>query len=493
MSSDRLRILLVASEVSPFASTGGLAEAVGGLARALQALGHDVRLFMPKYRDVERAAGTLAPTLPYVPVPIRDGVVEAAVLEGRLGASIPVYFLAQDRYYDRPTLYTTPERDYWDNCERFTFFSRGVLTALAALEWTPDVIHAHDWQAGLVPVYVKTLYRDAPFCRAAATVFTVHNLAYQGLFWHHDFPITGLGWELFTPAGIEFYGMLSFLKAGLVFADRLTTVGPTYAREVLTPEHGERLDGVLRARREDLEGILHGIDHEVWNPATDPELPQRFGPGDLEGKAACRRALRSALGLAEPDRPGPVVAMITRLSAARGVDLALAAVPRIVEDGGQFVLLGHGEARYEAELRSLAAARPGAVAARLEPDDARLTRLIYAGSDLFLAPSRHEPDGFAQLIALRYGSIPVARRTGGLADSVRDWDADRRDGTGFLFDADTSGACRGALSRAFEAFASAPTWARLTTNAMREDFSWTASARQYVACYRRALARLRKP
>lgn len=490
MPGDRLRILLVASEVSPFASTGGLADAVGGLTRALGALGHDVRVFMPKYRDVERVAGALQPALPCVPVPIRDGVVEAAVLEGRLSASIPVYFLAKDHYYDRPTLYTTPERDYWDNCERFTFFSRAILTALPALDWVPDVIHAHDWQTGLVPVYLKTLHREARFYRGVATVFTVHNLAYQGLFWHHDFPMTGLGWDLFTPAGIEFYGMLSFLKGGLVFADRLTTVSPTYAREILGPEHGERLDGVLRERQADLEGILNGIDPEAWDPATDPELPRRFGPGDFAGKAACKAALREVLALPDPGHPALLVAMVSRLVERRGVDLAAAMVPRIVEDGGQFVLLGTGEARYEAEFRALAEAHPGAVAVRLSADPG-LARRIYAGSDLFLMPSRREPNGFEQLIALRYGSIPVARRTGGLADAIRDWDEARGDGTGFLFDADTSGACRGALGRAWDAYANPGVWGGLVRNAMAADFSWAAAATRYVACYRRALANVR--
>ena len=489
MAGERLRILLIASEVSPLASTGGLADAVGGLARALSALGHDVRVFMPKYRDVERAAGAPEPVLPCVPVPIRDGVVEGAVLEGRLTASIPVYLLAQPHYYDRPTLYTTPERDYWDNCERFAFFSRAVLTALPVLGWAPDVIHAHDWQTGLVPVYLRTLYRDVPFYRGVATVFTIHNLAYQGLFWYHDFPITGLGWELFTPAGIEFYGMLSLLKGGLVFADQLTTASPTYAREILTPEHGERLDGVFRQRRADLEGIVNGIDPEAWDPATDPTLPRRFGRGDLDGKAACKAALRETLGLRDPGRPTAVVAMVTRLVDQRGVDLAATAVPRIVEDGAQFVLLGTGEGRYEAEFRALAEAHPGAVAVRLSADPG-LARRIYAGSDLFLMPSRKEPNGFEQLIALRYGTIPVARRTGGLADTIRDWSGPSGDGTGFLFDADTSGACRAALSRAFDAYASPAAWARLVENAMAEDFSWAASARRYVVCYRRALVKV---
>jgi starch synthase len=488
VSAERLRILLVASEVSPFASTGGLAEAVSGLAVALHALGHDVRVFMPKYRDVERAALRLETALPCVPVPIGDRVVEGAVLEGRLAGAVPVYFLAQDHYYDRPTLYTTPERDYWDNCERFAFFSRAVLTALPALDWTPQVTHGHDWQSGLVPVYLRTLFRDNPFHRAVATVFTVHNLAYQGLFWHHDFPMTGLPWDLFTPAGIEFYGMASFLKGGLVFADRVTTVSPTYAREIQSPDFGERMDGVLRSRGADLVGILNGLDTAAWDPAADPELSRRFGPGDLEGKAACRAALRAALGLPDPGPGTLLVAMVTQLVDARGVDVAAAAVPRIVEDGGQFVLLGTGEAHYEREFRDLASSHPAAVSVSLGTDP-RLAHRIYAGADVFLMPSRVEPCGLEQLIALRYGAIPVVHRTGGLADTVLDWDG--VGGTGFVFEPYTPGACLATLGRAFDAFGDPDTWRGLVTRAMAQDFSWARCAEQYVACYQEAIRKAR--
>jgi starch synthase len=487
--ADRLRVLLVASELSPFASTGGLAEAVRGLALALVALGHDVRVFIPKYRSVERTAGRLAPVLSCVPVPIGDRVVEGAVLEGRLAGAVPVYFLAQDHYYDRPTLYTTPERDYWDNCERFTFFSRAVLTACAALDWIPQIIHGHDWPTGLVPVYVRTLFRDAPFLREVATVFTVHNLAFQGLFWHQDYPTTGLGWELFTPSGIEFYGMVSFLKGGLVFADRIATVSPTYAREIQTPERGERMDGVLRHRAADLVGILHGIDPGAWDPTSDPEIAASFGPGDLHGKHACRKALRAELGLAEAGQGAPLVAMVTPLVDARGVDVAAVAVPRIAANGGQFVLLGAGEARYEREFRALADAHPAAVSVTIG-NDSRLARRIYAGADVLLMPSRVEPGGTDQLIALRYGTIPVVHRTGCLADTVID--SDGASGTGFVFEPYSPGACLAALGRAFDAFGHQGAWRGLVTRAMEQDFSWAACARRYASVYEQALRARRR-
>lgn len=483
MTPGRLRLLLVSSELAPFASTGGLGEAVQGLALALAALGHDVRAAVPRYRGTEAAAGPLEVVLPCVPVPVGSRVVEGALLEGRLG-TVPVYFVAQDHYYDRPALYATPERDYWDNCERFAFFARAVLTALPALEWAPHVIHAHDWQTGLLPAYLRTLYRDTPFYRGVATVFTVHNLAYQGLFWHRDFPLTGLPDDLFTPEGVEFYGMLSFLKGGLMFADRLTTVSPTYAREIQSPDFGERLDGVLRHRRAHLRGILHGIDPEAWNPRTDPALPHPFGPGDLEARDACKQALRAELGLAGLGADAALVALVSPLVDPRGVDVAAAAVPRAVADGLQFVVMGRGDARHEQAFQELAAAHPGAVAVHLGWDPARMRRIL-AGADLFLLPSRVEPFAVEPLYALRYGAVPVLRRTGGLADTVQDWDG--RDGTGFLFDAGTPAGCLAALRRALEVRADRPAWRALVRRAMSQDVSWERAAGEYLACYREAL------
>ncbi len=491
MPRDRLRILIVAPEAEPFAKTGGLADVVGALPKALATLGHDVRVCLPKYRGVERTAGALQPAVSHVSVPIRDRAVDGVLLEGRMGSAIPVYFLAQDHYYDRPALYTTPEGDYPDNCERFTFFCRAVLTALPDLGWTPQVIHAHDWQTGLIPVYLETLFRDEAAYRDMATVFTIHNLAYQGLFWHYDLPMTGLGWDLFTPAGVEFYGHISFLKGGLVFSDLLTTVSPTYAAEIRTPAYGEGLDGVLRERSAELTGILNGIDAEAWNPATDPEIPKRFGPGDLDGKAVCAAGLREETGLAAPARRVPLVGVVSRLADQKGLDLVADAVPALVEAGGQLVLLGAGDERYERQFAELARAYPGAVAVKLG-FNASLARRIYAGADLFLMPSRYEPCGLGQLLALRYGTIPVVRRTGGLADTVREWTGVGGAGTGFTFDAPEPAACRAALAKALATYGDPLAWRRLVTNAMAEDFSWEASAEVYVSCYRKAIKKARR-
>ena len=487
MARERLRILIMASEASPFAKTGGLADVVGALPRALAALGHDVRVLMPKYRGVEAHAGPLRLAASNLRVPLGDRTAEGALFEARVPGGVTVYFLAHDHYYDREGLYGTADGDYWDNCERFIFFCRGGLDAVAALGasgWRPQVIHANDWETGLVPVYLQTEYRDHPRLGSLATLFTIHNVAYQGVFWHYDMPMTGLGWDLFTPAGIEFYGRLNFLKGGLLFSDLLTTVSRTYAQEIRTPAFGNGLEGVLEERSHELHGVINGIDYELWNPETDAALAKRFGPGELQGKAVCRTALREEMGLAPG--PGLLVGMVTRLAGQKGLDLTLDALPGILATGSQLVLLGSGEAPLEEAFTAAAAANPGQVAVRIGYDD-ELARRIYAGADAFLMPSRYEPCGLGQLIALRYGTVPIVRRTGGLADTVREVDPGRRTGTGFLFDAFAAEPLVEAVRRAATARRDPALWGAIVRNAMAEDFSWDASAREYVTLYRKAL------
>jgi starch synthase len=481
-----LRILFAAAEVAPFARTGGLGDVANALPRALAALGHDVRVILPKHRGVEVQSGPLEVAVPRVAVPIGDRTAEGTLLEGRLDGGVPVYFVAHDGYYDRPALYG--ERD---DCERYVFFCRSALAALPALGWAPHVVHVNDWQTGLVPVYLETLYRDAPWYADIASVLTIHNLAYQGVFWHYDMPLTGLGWDLFTPAGLEFYGHLSFLKGGLVFSDLLTTVSPGYAREIQTPEFGERMDGILRERSADLTGILNGLDGRAWNPATDPVIPRRYDRADPSGKAACAAALREELGLRCRDGRAPLVGVVGRLAEQKGIDLIAEAVPALLEAGGQLAILGAGDAPYEALAVELARANPGAVAVRVGFDD-RLARRIYAGADVFLMPSRYEPCGLGQLIALRYGTVPVVRRTGGLADTVRPWRPETGEGTGFVFDEATGAACGAALAEALTTHGDAAAWRRLVQNGMAADFSWEVAADAYVTCYRRAIRKARR-
>jgi starch synthase len=480
----------MASEVEPFAKTGGLADVAAALPRALVALGHDVRILMPKHRGVETHGVALRPAVSRFRLPLGDREVEGALYEGRAPSGVPVYFLAQDQYFDRDGLYGTPDGDYWDNCERFIFFCRGGLEAVTRLgaaggdSWRPQIVHANDWQTGLVPVYLRTLYRDHPALRGVATVFTIHNLAYQGVFWHYDMPMTGLGWDLFTPAGIEFYGKINLLKGGLVFADLLTTVSRTYAREIRTAAFGAGLEGVLEERSHDLHGVINGLDYQAWNPATDPALPKRYSAEEPDGKAACRDALCAELGL-EPG-PGPVLGMVTRFAEQKGLDLVLAALPALLGEGCRLVVLGSGDPPLETAFAEAAGREPRRVAVRIgyEKD---LSRRVYAGSDGFLMPSRYEPCGLGQLIALRYGAIPIVRRTGGLADTVVEFDPARRAGTGFAFDAFTTEALVDAVRRAAGAYRQPAVWRALVRNAMTEDFSWEASAREYVTLYAKAL------
>lgn len=477
-----LRLLLISSEVEPFAKTGGLADVAGALPQALATLGHDVRVLMPKYRGVERH-GTLRTAVPRVRVPVGDRTTEGALLEGRLGRAVPVYFLAHDHYYDRPALYGTGQGDYLDNCERFIFFCRGALEALRALGWTPHVIHANDWQSGLVPVYLETLYKDDPALGEVGTLFTIHNLAYQGVFWHFDMPLTGLGWDLFTPAGLEFYGKLNFLKGGLVFADVLNTVSKAYAQEIQTAEFGCGLEGVLQYRRADLHGVVNGIDVAAWDPATDRDLTKPYSAEDLAGKAACKQALAQELGI---DADGaPIIGIVSRLAAQKGLDLVLEALPELVDAGFELALLGAGEPGLETAFGEAARASRGRIAIRTGFDNA-LARRIYAGADMFLMPSRYEPCGLGQMISMRYGTIPIVRRTGGLADTVVEARPARRTGTGFGFAEPTARALLEAATRALAAYREPALWRQLQRNAMAQDFSWPASAREYVALYRKA-------
>jgi starch synthase len=484
--ASRLRILFVASEAAPFAKTGGLGDVTSALPRALRSLGHDVRVLVPRYRGVELHAAEIKTVVPRLPVPLGDRMVEGALQETETSAGVPVYFLAQDQYFDREGLYGTGDGDYWDNCERFVFFCRGALESVIALGdvWRPQIVHVNDWQTSLVPVYLKTLYRDHPVLRSLASVLTIHNLAYQGVFWHYDMAMTGLGWDLFTPAGIEFYGKINFLKGGLVFSDLLTTVSRTYAAEIRTPEFGNGLDGVLEERVADLYGVINGIDYEQWNPAKDPALSRPYSADEPEGKAACREGLRRELRLEEGR--GPLVGMVTRLAGQKGLDLVLESLPGMLDAGCQIALLGSGEAHLEEAWTAAAARHPGQVAVQLGYDTTLSSR-IYAGADCFLMPSRYEPCGLGQLIALRYGAVPIVRRTGGLADTVTEFDAGRRAGTGFLFDQFDADTMLAAVRRAVTAFHRPELWSALVRNGMTEDFSWDASAREYTLLYKKVL------
>jgi len=408
------------------------------------------------------------------------------VLEGRLPPSgIPLWLVEQPRFFDREGLYGEAGRDYPDNLARFTFFCRAVAAWLGRAAWAPDVIHCNDWQTALLPVLLRV-----EGASRAATVLTIHNLAYQGRFPAEQFPLTGLPPSVFTVRGLEFWGEVNLLKGGLYFADVLNTVSETYAREIQTPEFGAGLDGVLRDRREDLYGILNGVDYRAWDPAVDPLLPARYSAEDLAGKGVCKQALQRELGLREAPEV-PLIGMVTRLADQKGLDLVAAVLDDLLARGVQFVLLGTGEPRYHALFAGLAARHPSQVGVRLGFDDP-LAHRIEAGADIFLMPSRYEPSGLNQLYSLRYGTVPVVRRTGGLADSIVDATPEalaRGTANGFVFEAYAPAALIAALSRALHAFRDPATWSALQRRGMREDFSWARSAGRYVELYARAAAR----
>jgi len=406
---------------------------------------------------------------------------DAEVLTARIGRAIRVYLIRADRYFDRAHLYGTAEGDYPDNIERFTFFSRAALELLGKIG-PPDVLHAHDWQAALAIVFLKTQPERYPGLAAVGTVLTVHNLGYQGLFSSDDWPFLDLDQSFFSRDGLEFYGQINLLKAGLVFADVITTVSPTYAREICTPEYGFGLDGVLQQRAEDMVGILNGADYKVWNPAVDPFLAQNFSPEDLSGKQTCKADLQEIFGL--PQKPDvPLLAMVSRLAAQKGLDLVEAVLDRLLQRDLQLVLLGSGDKRYQDYFQAAALQYPGRIGVRISFDEA-LAHKIEAGADIFLMPSRYEPSGLNQLYSMKYGTIPVVRATGGLKDSVEEFDPVRGNGNGFLFDSYDGDAFLGAIDRALAAFRHKDDWTTLMKNAMAMDYSWSRSASAYAALYK---------
>lgn len=467
-----MRIAHLASEVVPFSKTGGLADVAGALPPALAALGHEVTVVAPGHRP------TLKDTLPGEP----RGEVSALGLSARLNVlmhrGVRVVLLDCPALYVRPALYSLPDGDFPDNSVRFAFFARAALAALAKLGGV-EVVHAHDWQAALAPLLLRHDGQVRFGLQGAKSVLTIHNLAYQGVFPPWVLEACGLPRELFTMDLLEFYGQVSFLKGGLVSADALTTVSPTYAKEILTPAFGCRLEGILDGRRDRLFGILNGLDLEEWDPGRDPYLELPYGADEVdEGKRAARELLAAETGVGGGRRP--LLGMVSRLAEQKGADLLAAVLDDIVAMGFDLVVLGTGERRYEEAMRAAEAAHPGRVAV-LTRFDERLAHRIYAASDLFLMPSRYEPCGLGQMIAMRYGTLPVVNRTGGLADTVADVSQDG--GTGFVLEELTPAELVATLSRAHELLAEPAKLAEVRKRAMARDFSWKASAREYVKLY----------
>jgi len=483
-----MKILFAVSEAAPFARTGGLGDVAGALPKALGSLGHDVRVIMPLYRAIDVRRHDLIEVATGLEVQAAVGSENVDLLEGRLPGGVPVYFVRHEPAFGRDGLYQVPSgEDYPDNADRFALFCQAAVEACRRLVFQPDVVHTHDWQTALLHVYLKTLLRSDPYFQATAAIFTIHNLGYQGLFAADTLPRLGLHWGLFTSAGLEFFGKVNLLKGGLVFADLLTTVSRRYSQEIQKPENGFGLDGVLRERSSDLIGILNGIDPEEWSPAIDPHIAARYSPADLSGKAQCKEDLQQRFRL--PVRAEvPVLGVISRLAGQKGLDLLRDILEDLLGLDVQLVLLGSGEKALESAFLQAAAERPSKLGVKIG-FDTPLSHQIEAGADLFLMPSRYEPCGLNQMYSLAYGTIPVVRATGGLDDTIDQFDSATGQGNGFKFQEASAAAFFLSIRHALALFRQKADWNRLVANAMAANFTWERSAREYEQVYRRALAK----
>jgi len=484
-----LNIFLVSSEVSPLAQTGGLGQVCGSLPPALAGLGLKVTAVMPLYRSVDRQAHGLRPTSLGLSVPLAGWRIASRVWRGDLDGC-PLYLLANEDMFGRAALYGGSQGDYPDNALRFTFLCRGAVELARALGQPVDVVHVHDWQTALLPAYMATRPFDLGPLQDAASLLTIHNLAFQGRFRRDLFRVTGLPASLDTMAGAELWGDVSFLKAGLVSADALSTVSPSYAQEIQTPAGGMGLDGVLRTREKDLYGILNGADYAVWSPENDPHLPATYSAADLSGRTLCRQGLLEAFELPPAPEDTPILGFVGRLTEQKGLSLILMAAPAMLARGLRLLVLGTGAPWSEQALMDLARGHPGRVGLKLTYSEP-LAHLMQGGCDIMLMPSSFEPCGLNQMYAMRYGAAPLVHATGGLKDTVTPFDPASGQGTGFVFAPYAVVPLLAALEQALGVWAQPRQWRRLMANAMAQDFSWGVSARAYAALYRRLKTRKR--
>jgi starch synthase len=478
---NKLKILFAASEVTPFAKTGGLADVVGSLPAALAQLGHQVVIVMPYYRSVKEGSFNLKQHDKFLSIPFKGQQLNVSVHTATSKRNTQVYFIQRDEFFDRSGLYGTPSGDYFDNPERFIFFSRGVLELTKLIGFQPDIIHCHDWQTSLVPVYTKSLYKNDPVFKRARSVFTIHNLAYQGVFPKEMMTTSELPLELFAMSGLEYYGKMNFMKGGIVFSDVITTVSEKYAQEIQTPDYGYGLDGVLRDKRARIHGILNGVDYAAWNPKTDPHIAANFDSRDLSGKKTCKGDLAKVFRLKSPPR-FPIIGIVSRLADQKGFDILAEAMDELLKMDLRLVVLGTGDDKYEKQFDSLGKKHAGRLGVKIGFDNA-LAHKIEAGSDMFLMPSKYEPCGLNQMYSLKYGTIPIVRATGGLDDTIQKFDPQTGEGNGFKFADYSSRALLDEVQRAQDVYADQGTWLKLVKKAMRMDFSWKRSALKYAEIY----------
>ena len=465
---------MVSSEAAPLAKTGGLADVVGILPEPLRALGNQVAVVIPRYGSIDLK--TARRIFDHLFIHLGPARYDISIYQAP--APYPLYLVDCPALFDRPGLYGESGVDYPDNHLRFAILARAAI-GIARFVFRTEIFHCHDWQSGLVPAYLHTLFASDPTFLGVKTVFTIHNLGYQGLFPRTALTEIGLSPAAFRPDGMEFFGRISYIKGGISFADALTTVSPTYAREIQTPEFGFGLDGALSARADALTGILNGVDYSVWDPETDPLIPAHYSASDLAGKRECKRTLLQEFSLPESALDRPLLGIVSRFTRQKGSDLLSAIVPEIAAGDAYLVALGTGEPEYEAMFRDLAASEAGRVGVRIGFDD-RLAHLVEAGSDIFLMPSRYEPCGLNQIYSLRYGTVPVVRATGGLDDTIDE-------GTGFKFVEYSGPAFAAAVRPALAAFSRAGSWRAMVQRGMRKDFSWNHSAAEYSTLYQKLL------
>lgn len=476
-----MNIVFAASECVPFAKTGGLADVVGVLPQALAELGHTVSVYLPKYKQTRLPDAKVL--LRSVTVPFDDEYRFCSVLDGGKRSGVQFYFIDYPPFFDRDALYGTPAGDYPDNAERFALYCRAVLEASKVLG-VPDIFHCHDWQSALIPILLRSSYQDDPVFRSTRTVFTIHNIGYQGLFPPDTLPLLMLPWDLFTIDKMEFWGKANFLKSALVFSDHITTVSRKYAQEIQTSEYGFGLEGVLHSRAGSLTGILNGVDYNEWDPGKDKHIVRQYSPENLAGKKECKYDLLRQFGLERVAIDLPVIGIVSRFAAQKGFDL----IAEIIHDLARLPLLltvlGSGDKEYQDLFLRLTRQFPDKLAVKIAYDNA-LAHKIEAGADMFLMPSRYEPSGLNQMYSLKYGTVPIVRATGGLDDTIEPWDATSSKGTGFKFSAYSGVALLNCVHEALRAFKDQDGWKKLMLNGMSKDFSWHASAREYVKVYER--------
>jgi len=476
-----MHIAFAASEGVPYSKTGGLADVVGALPRALAALGHQVSVYLPRYRQTKFIDAVTV--VRSITVPFDDKHRFASVVTGGTQGGIKFYFVEYPEFFDREALYGTTAGDYPDNAERYALFCRSVLEASKILG-VPQIFHCHDWQAALVPVLLRTIYAEDPAFKDVGTVFTIHNMGYQGLFPPDTLPLLMLPWDLFTMSKMEFFGQVNFLKGALAYADFITTVSRKYSQEIQTAEYGFGLEGVLHDRAATVTGILNGVDYDEWSPQTDKFSAAKFSPQDLSGKAKCKQDLLAALGVANAEPKLPVIGIVSRFAAQKGYDLIAQVMDRLAREEMIVVALGAGDKPYEELFLRLNKQFPNKIAVKVAYDNA-IAHKIEAGADMFLMPSRYEPCGLNQIYSLKYGTVPIVRATGGLDDTIEPWDARTGKGTGFKFTDYKGEALLLTIKQALLAFRDQTSWQVLMRNGMNKDFSWNASAREYGKVYER--------